>query len=72
MPKRTRYSWGLAYEESLQQQLKMYKDVEDLIKLHALFNDVKPPCEWKNGNICVAEGCFGEACLKMDLRKDQK
>jgi hypothetical protein len=24
----------------------------------------KKPCEDKNSNVCVAEGCFGEACLK--------
>lgn len=25
----------------------------------------KRPCEGRSSNICVAEGCYGEACLRI-------
>jgi hypothetical protein len=27
---------------------------------------VPKPCKGKNGNVCVAEGCYGEACVHND------
>lgn len=30
----------------------------------AILYDNRKPCRGQNTNICVAEGCFGEACVK--------
>jgi hypothetical protein len=30
----------------------------------AVVRDESKPCKGMNGNICVAEGCYGEACIK--------
>lgn len=32
--------------------------------LDALAGDAAKPCGGRNSNVCVAEGCFGEACIK--------
>lgn len=29
------------------------------------------PCNGRNSNICVAEGCYNEACLDLDFKKDE-
>lgn len=35
-------------------------------KVEATFYDPRKPCGGTNVNICVAEGCYGEACLKYN------
>lgn len=32
--------------------------------LNQAFKDILKPCRGQNTNRCVAEGCFGESCLK--------
>lgn len=42
------------------------KDIEIVKKQDGWYEAAlgKKPCEDKNSNVCVAEGCYGEACLK--------
>jgi hypothetical protein len=37
---------------------------------HTAENDAPDPrpCRGRNSNVCVAEGCYGEACVRLATR----
>jgi hypothetical protein len=39
----------------------------DLPDMVSVYRDAAKPCRGRNTNVCVAEGCWAEDCLKPDL-----
>jgi len=50
----------------LWQSLSLQLNADGKMETVAVVRDEAKPCKGTNGNICVAEGCYGEACVKHD------
>lgn len=67
---RTRiYRWGfrpkrssIFYSPSREMEIVMRNVIRE--GFTKAFKDALKPCRGQNTNRCVAEGCFGESCLK--------
>jgi hypothetical protein len=57
----------VAEERALHDAGCSYPD-EDCSCGHSPDADDPRPCKGRNANVCVAEGCYGEACVDLALR----
>lgn len=61
---------GLAYEEQdgytwvtfIRGRIGQWRPNEDLLDI----SEGSKPCDGKNSNVCVGEGCYGEACMSEE------
>lgn len=57
-----RWDWYLKRRDKNGFQLQEMGAIGWLI---AEFGDEHKPCQGKNSNVCLAKGCFGQACLRL-------